>query len=139
MAKVVFELGQLAHLWAHKAIPYGRKSGQSQADFSGNEFRSYTTVIARHITNKRGQTAVLLSTDTYSHTTSEHQSAVRSAVSHLEVFHVGRVDPLQTPREYLTEYSNRIMALIDRWTRARDRKPDILREIQQTTADKCGF
>jgi hypothetical protein len=91
--KCVFDTGEIPHLWAHRTQDEARNR-QGNLYFNGATIYSYGShfPIARHVTNKAGERAVLLTTATYSVTTSGHCSAVRSAIpSGIRVFHVPNV------------------------------------------------
>ena len=89
MRKVVTN-SEVPHLWAHKAQPEARNSTGSLF-FDGPTIYSYGThfPIATHVTNCRGEVAVLFTTRDYSVTTSGHKSSVtRSIPRGMRVFHV---------------------------------------------------
>ena len=91
--KCVFDTGEIPHLWAHRTQEEARNR-QGNLYFTGNTICSYGShfPIARHVTNDAGELAVLLTTATYSVTTSSHCSAVRSAIpSGIRVFRVPNV------------------------------------------------
>jgi hypothetical protein len=88
--KYVYDTGEIPHLWAHRTQDEARNR-QGNLYFDGDTIYSYGShfPIARHATNDAGERAVLLTTSTYSVTTSSHCSAVRSAIpSGIPVFHV---------------------------------------------------
>ena len=91
--KCVFDTGEIPHLWAHRTQDEARNR-QGNLYFTGNTIYSYGShfPIARHVTNDAGERAILLTTATYSVTTSSHCSAVRSAIpSGIRVFRVPNV------------------------------------------------
>jgi hypothetical protein len=91
--KHVFDTGEIPHLWAHRTQDEARNR-QGNLYFTVDTIYSYGShfPIARHVTNDAGERAVLLTTATYSVTTSSHCSAVRSAIpSGIRVFHVPNV------------------------------------------------
>jgi hypothetical protein len=91
--KHVFDTGEVPHLWAHRTQDDARNK-QGNLYFTGDTIYSYGShfPIARHVTNDTGERAVLLTTATYSVTTSSHCSAVRSAIpSGIPVFYVPNV------------------------------------------------
>ena len=138
MTKTVFDGQEVAHLWAHQAQDHARNS-VNNVSFCGDEFRSYATAIARHIKNKRGEKAVIVATGYYSSTTCKHQCWVRYALrdTQITVFHVDRVG--DAPREYFKQYGERVVKMMGQWERARDRKPVILREIEETVEEANRF
>jgi hypothetical protein len=91
--KHVFDTGEIPHLWAHRTRDDARNR-QGSLYFTGDTIYSYGShfPIARHVKNDAGDRVVLLTTATYSVTTSSHCSAVRSAVpSGIPVFRVPTV------------------------------------------------
>jgi hypothetical protein len=91
--KHVFDTGEIPHLWAHRTQDEARNR-QGNLYFTGDTIYSYGShfPIARHVTNGADERAVLITTATYSVTTSSHCSAVRSAIpSGVPVFHVPNV------------------------------------------------
>src|ERR1035437_2858663 len=79
--KHVFDTGEIPHLWAHRTQEEARNR-QGNLYFADDTIYSYGShfPIARPVTNEAGERAVLLTTATYSVTTSSHCSAVRSAI-----------------------------------------------------------
>jgi hypothetical protein len=93
--KHVFNTGEIPHLWAHRTQDDARNP-QGNLYVNGDTIYSYGShfPIARHVTNRSGERAILVTTATYSVTTSGHCSAVRSAIpSGIPVFHVPEVYP----------------------------------------------
>jgi hypothetical protein len=76
----VFPTSEIPHLWFHQTQSDARSQGN--VFFDGDTIYSYGThfPIARHVTNKSGQRAVLFTIAHYSVTTTGHCSAVRSAI-----------------------------------------------------------
>ncbi len=88
--KYVFDTGEIPHLWAHRTQEEARNR-HGNLYFTGDTIYSYGShfPIARHVVSEAGERAVLLTTATYSVTTSSHCSAVRSAIpSGTRIFHV---------------------------------------------------
>lgn len=116
---------EVPHLWAHCAQSDARTS-RGNLFFDGNVIFSYGRhfPIARHVANKSGKTAVLFTTATYSVTTAGHCSSVRSAISHLTVFHVPDVwaDTREKHHTNLRDYAERISKTLLRTARARKNK-----------------
>ncbi len=76
--KTVFKSSELPHLWAHQSAPSGRCS--SAMSFNGTEFYSYSTVIGRIMTNRKGRRAFILNYKRYSNTTSGHFWKMQRAI-----------------------------------------------------------
>lgn len=80
---------EIAHVWVNKGAPSGHtpvstlmSGGRgSRQSFSGDEFSSYTTVIARRITHKGRVAYVLDTTTSFGPTTNKHIAGVRDALS----------------------------------------------------------
>lgn len=77
----VYPSKEIAHLWAHQAQQSARNA-QGNFYFDGPSIWSYGAhfEIARHVVNKRGDKAVLMTVQTYSNTTAKHIHAVRLAI-----------------------------------------------------------
>jgi|SRR5579871_45240 hypothetical protein len=92
--KRVFPTSEVPHLWAHKSKAEARNP-QGNLFFEGDVIFSYRTSypIASHVTNSRGECAVLFrSGKAYSVTTAGHMSAVRCSIpSSVPVFEVPNV------------------------------------------------
>jgi uncharacterized small protein (DUF1192 family) len=101
--KKVFKKSEVAHIWANQLQEEGRNAG-------GNFYFNHQTIysygshfpIAKHVVNKKSEKVVLFTTRTYSNTTAKHLSAVRGAISHLEVIHV--FNPNGEPKENLEQF-----------------------------------
>ncbi len=103
--KCVFDTGEIPHLWVHRTQEEARNR-QGNLYFTGDIIYSYGShfPIARHVANETGERAILLTTATYSLTTSSHCSAVRSAIpSGIQVFLVPNVCHGQYSGTELTE------------------------------------
>lgn len=70
----------LAHAWAHQLSPEGKSP--SAESFVDAAFYSYGTVIARILTNRKGERAYLLDTARFSITTTRHQYHAWRAIPH---------------------------------------------------------
>jgi hypothetical protein len=79
--KRVVSSAEVPHLWMHQSQDEGR-NGNGSLWFEGPTIYSYGKhfPIARHVKNKRGESAVLLTTGCYSKTTSQHIGSVRQAI-----------------------------------------------------------
>lgn len=85
MKKVFTDLSTIAHLWANQLQDEARNSGNFY--FKGSTIYSYGGhfPIAKHVTNERGENAVLFTTRGYSNTTARHIAVTRQAANHLNV------------------------------------------------------
>lgn len=81
--KSVFKVGEIGHVFAHQTAEHGRCN--NNIFFNGDTIYSYGThfPIAKHVTNKKKEKALLFTTRSYSNTTAKHIAVVRSACSHL--------------------------------------------------------
>jgi hypothetical protein len=79
--KTVVSNSEVPHLWAHQTQDHA-KNATGSLFFDGDTIYSYGRhfPIAQHVTNSRGEKAVLLTTREYSVTTSRHVSEVRSSI-----------------------------------------------------------
>ena len=123
--KTVFPLKEIPHLWAHQTQKSARSSGNGTLYFEGDTIYSYGShfPIARHITNKAGDKAILFTTRTYSSTTAKHLSYVRRAIpGTVRVFHVPEVMDAQLASHHqqnILDYKKRIEQLILGYQRGR--------------------
>lgn len=86
------------HLWAHQAQTHARNSTGSRS-FDGTDAYSYATVVARIVTNAKGERAFLITTRTYSVTTARHMSEIHHALrGQSNIFHVPSLCPNLPPR-----------------------------------------
>lgn len=84
--KTKFHSSEIAHVWANKSAPYG--SAPSAMSFDGDIFKSYSTAIARRISNASGAEAFILNDRGFSNTTQKHHSKVLQAIpGSATVFH----------------------------------------------------
>ena len=116
---------ELPHLWAHQSQDEARNS-TSSLYFEGPTIYSYGShfPIARHVTNERGERAVLFTTAHHSVTTSGHCSALASAIPpNVPVFHVPHLrsswDELPDHADNVESYVRRISELLGKAERAR--------------------
>jgi hypothetical protein len=131
--KHVFDTWEIPHLWAHK-VQADARNAQGNLYFENETIYSYGThfPIAHHVENKRGKSAVLLTTRSYSVTTSGHVSAVRCAIPRdVPVFHV--YNPALSPRESLTCYVSAVSVQVQS---ASERKMETTRneDVQRAVA-----
>jgi hypothetical protein len=121
----VYPNHEIPHLWAHQSQDEARNSTGSFY-FEGPTIYSYNShfPIARHVTNERGERAVLFTTAHHSVTTSGHCSAVASAIPpDIPVFRVPHVrnswGDLPNHTDNVESYVRRISELLGKAKRAR--------------------
>lgn len=132
-SKTVFPSDEIPHLWVHGRTEYAKNSSDNVSTRDGKLF-SYAAEIGRIITvNKRtGKRVALLKDQTYSVTTSKHQSWTRQAL-HGNDIAVFRVDNLDISAEYpnasrsnhqqnLKGYADKIIAAAKTASRARSNR-----------------
>ena len=127
--RYVHPVDMVAHLWANQTQDSARNPCHNFY-FHGDTIYSYGShfPIARHVTRK-GNSAVLLTTRTYSATTAGHISMVAGACRHLTVFHVADVTGSDFRKQF-AEYRAAYMALVGKYANSRQRKPEYLAELR---------
>jgi hypothetical protein len=132
----------VAHLWANKAQDEAR-SQRGNFYFTGDTIYSYGShfPVARHVENRRGESAVLITTRDYSVTTAGHKSAVAGAARHLTVFHVQhpRNEGPAARRADFEEYRQRQRDLMASYAKARGRKPRIFQSVAELIEEANNF
>ena len=136
--RTVYPADMVAHLWAHKSQDYARNPGHNFY-FHGDTIYSYGShfPVARHVENKRGR-AVLFTTRSYSATTAGHKCTVASACRHLTVFHVADVCSSDCRKQF-AEYRAQYMALVGKYAKARQRKPEHLDALRRLVEEANRF
>lgn len=116
----VIDSREVYHLWAHQSQDSAR--GHASISFEGERAYSYSAVIGRILTSpKTGERVYLLSSRSYSVTTSRHQSMLRSACYGLGTrFSV--YDPSDSPERILRSMLEELPALAEKVAKARTRK-----------------
>jgi len=134
--RTVWPVDMVAHLWAHKSQDYARNPGHNFY-FHGDTIYSYGShfPVARHVENKRGR-AVLFPTRSYSATTAGHKCVVEGACRHLTVFHVADVT---ATRPQFAQYRAEYMALVGKYAKARQRKPEHLDALRRLVEEANRF
>jgi hypothetical protein len=137
-ARTVYPPDMVAHLWAHKSQDYAKAPG-GNFYFHGDTIYSYGShfPVAKHVTRK-GKGAVLLTTRSYSVTTSGHKWMVEGACRHLTVFHVDNVESRE-PRKQFEEYRKRYVELARKYVNSRQNKPTVLAELQKLVEEANAF
>jgi len=140
MARIrnVHPVDMVAHLWANRTQEYARNPGHNFY-FSGDTIYSYGShfPVARHVTRK-GKSAVLFTTRSYSSTTAGHKCTVASACRHLTVFHVADVNGTE-PRKQFAQYRAEYMGLVGKYAKARTRKPEHLEALRRLVEEANGY
>lgn len=123
---------EVAHLWAHKSR---QQATGSHFFFQGDTIYSYGRhfPIARHYKG-----CVLFTTRDYSNTTSRHKSIVRSACTHMRVFHVENPS-LAVSGAAVTDYGKRIKAAALRVARATSQAAWHLEGVQELVKEANEF
>lgn len=144
---------QVAHVWAQRTHTAGR-NGTGSIFFEGDTIYSYghhfpIAQFTRGRGANRNQSAVVLTTCTYSKTTAGHVCDVRRAIpSHTLVFHVPftRLDEsalanlsYPTLRGWFDSYAPRIAELLTRAKRARTYSDSYLRRAQALRDESNAF
>jgi len=127
--RYVHPVDMVAHLWANRTQEYARNPGHNFY-FDRDAIYSYGShfPIARHVTRK-GKSAVLFTTRSYSSTTAGHKCVVAGACRHLTVFHVADVNSTE-PRKQFAQYRAEYMGLVGKYAKARQRKPEHLAALR---------
>lgn len=113
--KTRFSSREIAHVWAHQQAPRGKSPGN--ASFIGKVFYSYGTAIGELI-EVNGQQIVIVNETSYSNSTSEVQSRMRGAISHLPEI---RVYGVRMGTSNLTPYNFESKRVQKKWARERIR------------------
>jgi len=142
--KHVYSTDEIPHLWAHQTQSEARNQTKNLY-FEGATIYSYGShfPIARHVTNKRGEKAVLFTTREYSVTTSGHISSVRGAIPKgALVFNV----PLQYEYNYAdagsklcAHFRNEIAESHEKALKAKGHRASYIRQMIQASEDGKAF
>lgn len=133
--KTVFSNDQLAHVWAQRSQTYGKSNSMR---FDGAVLYSYDAKIAKFQAGSTGEVcAALVTSRTYSVTTTSHTSRALGAVRGLgiPVFRVPNVDP-RTDTDHLENY-NALIAGRDAALKASERaRSDWRRDMRRSDAER---
>jgi hypothetical protein len=136
---------EIPHLWAHKTQDDARNSTRSLY-FEGSTIYSYGAhfPIARHVTNLRGERAILFATARPSVTTSGHCSAVARAIPpNVPVFHVPHLrsswSELPDHVQNVQSYVRRVAELLGKVKRARVKRDWLEREALALREQLRGY
>lgn len=83
MKTVFTDISKVAHLWANQLQDTARNSGNFYFDTDTIYSYGRHFAIAKHVTNDKGEKAVLFTTASYSNTTAKHIRVVSQAANHL--------------------------------------------------------
>ena len=140
MARIrnVHPVDMVAHLWANQTQDSARNPCHNFY-FHGDTIYSYGShfPIARHVTRK-GKSAVLFTTRSYSSTTAGHKCTVESACRHLTVFHVADVTGSDCRKQF-AQYRAEYMGLVGKYAKARQRKPEHLDALRRLVEEANGY
>lgn len=128
------------HLWAHEAQAHARNSTGNRS-FEGTDAYSYATVVARIVTNAKGERAFLITTRSYSVTTAKHMSEIRQALRGMaNIFHVPvmNVNP-SGHAENVAAYWAKIADLVGKAKRARTNGHWHTEHAQRTLTELRGY
>jgi hypothetical protein len=134
----VHPVDMVAHLWANQTQDSARNPCHNFY-FHGDTIFSYGShfPIARHVTRK-GNSAVLFTTRSYSSTTAGHKCTVESACRHLTVFHVADVTGSDCRKQF-AQYRAEYMGLVGKYAKARQRKPEHLDALRRLVEEANGY
>jgi hypothetical protein len=141
----IYSNHEIPHLWAHQSQDEARNSTGSLY-FEGPTIFSYGShfPIARHVTNLRGERAVLFTTAHHSVTTSGHCSAVAGAIPpNVPIFRVPHLrsgwSELPDHVQNVESYARRISELIGKAKRARVNRDWLEREALALREQLRGY
>ena len=119
----VRDIYTVAHHWANRI---GERAAASNLFFEGDNIYSYGYhfLIAKHVTNGRGERAVLITQRSYSRSTSAHITLVRNASNHLDKLPVP--DPDLCKEDLFEKWYGEIRNIADSLTDARKPQKYIL-------------
>ena len=138
--RTVFDNDMVAHVWAQQSQSEGRSNSMS---FRDTMLFSYAAIIGRFVTHK-GKTCVLLSTRSWSVTTSAHQSRAASAVRHIspifQVIDLGeKYGRGPSVLQNLKNYAERIINAGKALERSRKYKNLLAEELQRLVAEANAY
>lgn len=141
----VYTNHEIPHLWSHQS-QYKARNSTGSLYFEGQTVYSYGAhfPIARHITNLRGERAILFTTAHHSVTTSGHCSAVARAIPpNIPVFHVPHLrsgwSELPDHAQNMESYVRRISELLGKAKRARTNRDWLKREALALREQLRGY
>ena len=104
--KTVVDKNTVAHLFANQSQSNARTPGTGSLFFEGDTIYSYGRhfKIAKHVTNDKGENAILFTERSYSVSTAKHISTVRNAV-HGNIISVSTLDGYGTESVFQAWYN----------------------------------
>lgn len=116
--KTIFDSSQTIHVWAQQSQPVGRNAKGTIWFREGTLF-SYSTPIAKFALDAQGNEVVLLSSRTYSVTTSKQQGTARHAVRGKRVYLVDNVESIDASiRDLIRKHDNAVTQAANKRKRA---------------------
>lgn len=131
MRKRLKNNAEVAHYWANKIQSEGHGNNMYFVEDSIFSYGSHFE-MARHVTNKKGEHAILETTRRYSVSTAKHQSLVGSASSHIKSFEVPVFEGPDQHKQNLQYWRDSISSNRERFKRARLNKKYISEDIFET-------
>lgn len=138
--KRVYPTAEIPHLWAHRALD-DAKNPSGNLFFVGEVIYSYGHhfPIARWA-ERKGKRAILFNSASYSHTTAQHQHAVRMAIPPgVPVFNGLCNDDQIDLTAWRREYEGQMTRLQNRIARSRSRRASLLAEMQGLRQEAQAF
>jgi hypothetical protein len=131
----VYPTRDIPGLWFNKT-QYSARNPQGNLFFEGDILYSYrrSFPIAMHVTNARGESAILITTDKYSHTTACH---IGSIPLHKRTYHIDLQHSFGNGA--LTQYKAKIERLIALAKRARENKPLLIKRIDRLAEEARSY
>ena len=152
--KTVYPTREVPHLWIHETQESARNA-QGNVSFDGDTIYSYSQAIARIVHNRRKGKVVLFRDESFSVTTSGHQSNVRNSIpSDVPVFTVPSIGVSSTSYYYkhpnvednvvdhkhnLKSYQNRIDSAVLAAKRAHKRSANRVRSAARTAVEGDAY
>ena len=137
--RAVYPTREVPHLWIHETQESARNA-QDNVSFKGDTIYSYREPIARIIHNRRKGKVVLEREETFSVTTSGHQSSMRSSIpSDMPVFTVPSIDAKVDHKRNLRSYQYKIDKAVLAAKRARKRSVDHVRSATSAATEGDSY
>ncbi len=137
--KQVFNNSMTAHVWAQQSQQSGRNTNRS-IFFEGATIYSYGYhfPMATFSRTKQDKRCVLVNNNSYSVSTSSHQSDVNQAIRFEDlIFYVD--NPLASPQENIKAYDTKINQMLKQYPRKRSTKARFAQEILGLLHDRNAY